>query len=101
MIDTVITLIKETHSKNDFGADVTTETRRTIFCGLKSVNRSDFYAAGQAGLALDHVFVTDPTNYDGEQIVEYCGNRYEVTRVYEASLDRLEIYAGHKVGVFS
>lgn len=100
MTDTIIALIKEQHSQNDFGADITTETSRTVFCSLKSVSRSDFYAAGQAGFALDHVFVTDPINYDGEQIAEFNGKRYEITRVYQASVDSLEIYAGHKVGVF-
>ena len=100
MNDAVLTLIQETHSRNDYGVDITTETSRTVFCSLKSVNRSDFYSAGQAGFALDHVFVTDPINYNGEQLAEYLGTRYEITRVYQASIDKLEIYAGHKVGVF-
>lgn len=100
MRDTTIALISEVHSRNDFGVDLTTETSRTVFCELKSVSRADFYSAGQAGLALDHVFVTDPVNYDGERIVEYLGDRYEVTRIYQASIDCLEIYVGHKVGVF-
>lgn len=100
MRDTIITLVKEVYSKNDYGAPITTETTRNVFCGLKSVNRTDFYSAGQEGLALDHVFITDPVNYDGEQIVIYLGKRYEVTRTYQVSLDTLEIYVGHKVGVF-
>lgn len=99
MNDTTIVLIHEEHEKNDFGVDLTTETSRTVFCELKSVGRADFYSAGQAGLALDHVFVTDPVNYRGERIVEYLGDRYEVTRTYQASIDRLEIYVGHKVGL--
>ena len=99
MRDTTIALIREVHSKNDFGVDLTTEFNREIFCELKSVSRADFYSAGQAGLALDHVFVTDPINYNGERIVEYLGDRYEVTRTYEASIDSPEIYVGHKVGV--
>lgn len=99
MRDTTIALIREVHSKNDFGVPLTTEFSREVFCELKSVSRADFYSAGQAGLALDHVFVTDPINYNGERIVEYLGDRYEVTRTYEASIDSLEIYAGHKVGV--
>lgn len=100
MTDTVIYLIAETHARNDFGADVTTETRRKVFCSLKSVGRSEFYAAEQIGLALDHVFITNPINYKGERIVEYQGDRYEVTRTYQPTNDTLEIYAGHKAGVF-
>ena len=100
MNDTVITLVKQEYSKNDFGAPIPVETSRDVFCSLKSVGRSDFYAAGQAGLALDHVFITDPVNYDGEQIIVYLGVRYEVTRTYQSSANTLEIYVGHKVGVF-
>lgn len=101
MTDTVINLIAETHTRNEYGVDITTETARKVFCSLKSVSRSDFYAAEQTGLALDHVFITNPVNYHGERIVEYQGNRYEITRTYQPSSDSLEIYAGHKVGVFS
>lgn len=101
MKDTVITLIGITYHKNSSGVDIAVETEREVYVGLKSVGRSDFYAAGQAGLALDHVFVTDPINYNGEQEVEYLGERYEVTRTYQSSSNVLEIYVGHKAGVFS
>ncbi len=101
MRDAIITLVKEVHTKNDFGVDSTTSTTRTVYCSSKSVNRADFYAAGQIGLALDHVFITNPANYDGERILVYLGERYEITRTYQASADVLEIYAGHKVGVSS
>ena len=101
MRDAVITLVKEEHQKNDFGVDSVVSTTRTVYCNLKSVNRADFYAAGQIGLALDHVFITNPVNYGGERILIYDEYRYEIARVYQASPDVLEIYAGHKVGVTS
>lgn len=101
MTDATINLLKETYTKNDFGVDSATTTSRTVFCSTKSVSRADFYKAGQIGLALDFVFVTDPVNYEGETILEYEGVRYDITRVYQSSLNTLEIYAGHKVGVTS
>lgn len=101
MRDAIITLVKEEHYKNDFGVDSTTSTTRTVYCSSKSVNRADFYGAGQIGLELNYVFITNPVNYDGERILVYNGERYEITRVYQASDDVLEIYAGHKVGVAS
>lgn len=100
MTDVVISLLKETHQVDSEGVDHTIITSRAVMCGLKSVSRTDFYSAGQEGLALDHVFVTDPINYDGEKLVVYLGNKYEVTRTYQVSADKLEIYVGHKVGVF-
>lgn len=99
MTDAVISLVKEVYTQNDFGLDLTTESSRTVFCSTRSVNRADFYAAGQIGLALDYVFITNPVNYQGEKILEYQGERYEISRTYQVSPDTLEIYAGHKVGV--
>lgn len=101
MTDATINLLKEIYTRNDFGVDSATVTSRTVFCSTKSVSRADFYRAGQIGLALDFVFVTDPINYEGETILEYEGVKYDITRVYKASQNTLEIYAGHKVGVTS
>ena len=99
MIDGVITLVSKEHTKNEDKAIVETESTREVFCEVQSVGRSDFYSAAQAGMALEFVFITNPINYAGEQELEYEGERYAVTRTYHASQDRLEIYAGVKVGL--
>lgn len=100
-MDAVITLISETYTKNAEGVDIPTESSTDVFCKVQSVSRSDFYRAGEMGIALSYVFITNPVNYNGEKIVSYNGNRYGVTRTYQPSLDRLEIYAGYKAGVDS
>lgn len=99
MIDTTIKLIAESITKNAYGAPISTETERKIYCQCRSVGRADFYDGMQAGLDQSYVFVTNPVNYQGEKLLEYNGKRYAVTRTYQASLDELEIYAGVKVGV--
>lgn len=98
-MDTTITLIGESFTKNDIGIAVATETRTDVFCSVRSVSRNDFYRAGEIGLALSYVFITNPVNYSGEQLLEYNGERYGIIRTYQPSLDRLELYAGYKVGV--
>ena len=52
MTDAVISLLKETHQVDSEGVDHTIITSRAVMCGLKSVSRTDFYSAGQEGLAL-------------------------------------------------
>lgn len=99
-IDTFVTLIKESYTKNADRANVRQETRRDILCRVQSVSRGEFYSAAQAGLDAAYVFITHPLNYDGEKIVEYQGIRYGVTRTYQSTPDRLEIYVSLKVGVY-
>lgn len=98
-MDATITLIGESFTKNDIGITVATETKTDVFCSVRSVSRNDFYRAGEIGLALSYVFITNPVNYSGEQLLEYNGERYGIIRTYQPSLDRLELYAGYKVGV--
>lgn len=97
--DTVITLVSEVYAKNDFGVDSATEESRTVLCRSRSVSRTDFFSAGQMGLSIEHVFLIQPVNYNGEKIVIFNGNRYSVLRTYQASEDELEIYVGYKAGV--
>lgn len=98
MVDAVITLISETTTTNSYGALIPTKTERQVFCKCRSVGRADFYNGQQAGLALSYVFETNPINYCGESELEYEGERYSITRTYQASADVLELYAGLKVG---
>lgn len=98
-MDTVIKLIRTEYQQNDLAVDSPVETERDVLCRVRSVSRSDFYSAGQFGLALDHVFIINPVNYAGEKILEYNGERYGIERTYQARQDEMELYAGHKVGV--
>lgn len=96
--DAVIKLIEITTTRNSYGAAVNTETEREVLCRRRSVGRNDYYRGLQAGLAMSFVFLTHPLNYHGEKLLEYCGNRYAITRTYQNDYDTLEIYAGEEVG---
>lgn len=98
-MDAVITLVTETYTKDAEGVNQVTETTTDVFCKVRSVSRADFYSAGELGLALSYVFITNPVNYSGQKVLVFGGERYAVVRTYQPSLDVLEIYAGYKVGV--
>ena len=66
----VITLIKQTYTTDAIGQQVPVETRRTVFCDLQSVSRSEWAAAGQLGLNPELVAVMFSPDYQGEEIVE-------------------------------
>lgn len=98
--DDVITLVKQTaaSSLDEYGQETFTETTRQVFCKVTSANRAEFFEARQTGLEPEYVFVTQPTNYEGEKILTYEGVRYQIYRTYRRGADELELYAQKQVG---
>lgn len=105
-IDDVITLIKETPTGeyDELGQELTAETSRVVFCKVTSASRSEYYQARQTGLEPEFVFTLQPTNYDGERVLEYGTDaqgdpqRYAIYRTYRPEADKLELYVHKKVG---
>lgn len=63
--------------------DLPAETKRMVYCTVRSVSRSEVYAAKSSGLDPQLVFVlSDYLEYDGEPQLEYQGRRYKVIRTY-------------------
>ena len=90
--DKEIALIKQITFKDDDGFDATDEQKRGgIFANKKSVKRSEFYMANQAGIRADVIFEMWAADYDGEKIVEWDGKRFKVIRTYEPGEDKIEL----------
>lgn len=76
------------------------ETRREIFARLSSVDRGEFFAAGQNGLRPEYRFTVSACEYNGETLCEYDGIQYAVYRAYRVSgTDDMELYVQRKVGI--
>ena len=87
----VIELITETASAHGVH-DAVTETARTVYCTVRSVTRSEFYNALNAGVQPEYVFVLAlAEDYQGERIVRYRGLKYRVVRTYMTADDGIEI----------
>ena len=102
MVDTEITLIKpEARARDSTGVWRTTaEVKRTILARMDDVSRSEFFAAGQAGMSPDFRFKVNPIEYEGEKVCEWNGKRYAIYRSYHVpGTDDLELYAQREVGV--
>lgn len=82
MID-VITLIEQTRGVDDYGDPVITESARDVFAKLGSIGQQEFYQAHAVGLKPEIKFVlTDYLDYEGEDLVQYEGQRYRVLRTF-------------------
>lgn len=67
----------------DEDGNLTSETRRDVFCKLESVGRSEFYQAQATDLRPELVFVlADYYDYEGEFLCIYEGTWYRVIRTY-------------------
>ena len=67
------------------------ESKRQVFCTVRSVGMTEKYEAMSKGLDLQYVFaLSDYAEYAGEKVVEYNGERYSVIRTYEAG-QKIEI----------
>ena len=53
MFDSVIKLMKETNTVNEYGDTVQTFAERNVFAEVKSIGQSEFYQA-EAGLCPRH-----------------------------------------------
>ena len=102
-MDSVLTLITPIKTQNSIGAFATTsEESITIFGTVSSINRTEWYDAGQNGLNPEIVFTTPIVNYSGQTIAEYNGNRYAIYRTYFPNdSDLIELYLTRDVGTKS
>lgn len=94
----VITLIKETNVKNQYGVYEATTQSREIFCQVRSVTRTEFFEAGRNGINPEYQFTVFADDYEGEKTVVYRGKAYGVYRTYQSRTDTLELYVERKGG---
>ena len=98
-MDDVMILLQHKPELDENHVQKMQEQRRQIFCRVKSVNRSEFFAAGQSGLSPAFLFEVFPADYAGEQELEFHGVRYAVYRTFQRDADTLEVYAQREGGI--
>ena len=105
-MDDVIKLVAETYTSDEARNQIPTNVEpHTVFCRVRSVGRSEYYAAAQAGLKPELVFTLSHfIDYQGEPEVLYTDwtgveKRYVVMRTYSVpDSTEIEITVGEKVG---
>lgn len=90
---TTINLLRESPEAHGV-FDAPTETAVTVFAEIRSVSRSEYYQAESANIHPELVFrLADYTDYNGEKVFVYNGERWRVIRTYTNG-QTLEITAG-------
>lgn len=96
MYESVIKLVAEQRSVDDYGDTVIDTIERNVFAELRSITQSEFYQAQATGLKPEIKFViADYLDYHNEKIIKYApymGEEevYSVLRTYRNN-NQLEI----------
>lgn len=96
MFNSIIKLLKETNTVNEYGDTVQTFTERQVFADVKSIGQSEFYQAEAVGLKPEIKFlIADFVDYQGEKLLKYTPyggteETYTVLRTYRNKIN-LEI----------
>lgn len=106
-MDDVLVLITNTYITDAEGNQIPAETRRTVFCQVSSVGRSEFYQAAQADMHPEYIFtLSNFRDYQGEKFCEYrdwTGNARVlfITRAYRIpDEDAIELTCQERTGPY-
>lgn len=96
MFDSVIKLLNETTTVDEYGDTVTTTTEKIVFAEVLSIRQDEFYQAQALGLKPEIKFViADFADYGGQKQLKYkpfggTEQIYDVLRTYRNKIN-LEI----------
>lgn len=99
-MDDLLTLIAVSYEQDNIGQQIAAETSADVWAHLRSVSRSEWYAAGRDGMQPAIVAEMPIVNYHGERTAVWHGKRYNVYRTYFVDgSDVIELYLEERVGV--
>ena len=90
---TTISLITEVRSAHGVHETIT-ESEREVFAEIRSVTRSEYYNALNAGIQPEYVFkLTAEEDYQKEHFLRYDGLKYRIVRTFLTDDGGIEITA--------
>jgi len=81
------------------GQEQRTETKRTVWAGVRSVTRSEFYQSQQAGLNAALVMKVNTEELGGAEYAEFEDRRYKILRIYRLDAQYSELTVEELKGV--
>lgn len=77
--------------------NITEEVKTFLLCRKKSITRSEFYQANQAGIRPSLVVDIHSFEYDNQELAEFEGKRYHILKTYPVDLETLELTMTEKL----
>ena len=93
-----ITLIaKKITGQDKLKQNITEEVKTKLLCRKRSITRSEFYQANQAGIRPSLVVDIHSFEYDNQELAEFEGKRYRILKTYPVDLETLELTMTEKL----
>ena len=85
---------------DDYGNPIQTVVKTQVYVQPRGVYSSEFYRAAQVGIKPSvSLYLTNRADYDGQKVVEFHGEDYDVVRVdWNAQRDGLSLICEPKIG---
>jgi len=94
----VVDLIQVSPEASGVGTEPT-ETKRTVYCTIRSIGMQEAYQAMGVGLNPElKVILAHDFEYGGEGLCEVCGVRYRILRSYITETDGVELTLQREAG---
>lgn len=94
--DAVVLIKEKIKNTDEFGNPIIEIEKREILCNNLNIYSSEFYQAANVGLKPQAKISIHFMEYDGEEKVEYRGNKYYILRTYQNG-ELLELVLGDKI----
>ena len=98
MKSNVVALIQRSPVVGGVGTEPT-ETKRTVYCTVKSIGMQEAYQAMGVGLNPElKVILAHDFEYNGEDLCELNGHRFRILRSYITETDGIELTLQREAG---
>lgn len=91
-------LVARTYGQDEYGVSDETETKRRVFCSVRSVSHREKVENGLVGIQSSYQLSMFKYDYNMEEIVEYNGQRYVVYDATEYN-DLVRLYIQKEKGI--
>lgn len=87
----IILIARKVTGKDKLKQDITEEVKTTLLCRKKSITRSEFYQARQAGMRPSLILNIHSFEYENQEFAEFEGRRYRIEKTYQIDAKTLEL----------
>lgn len=89
--DYELTLVKQSYRLDDLMNQIPEKVETVVYCGLKSITRTEYYNAASQGIKPEIVFVIHKFEYNGEKEILFEGKKYKAIRTYSTNFEEIEL----------
>ena len=93
----IILIAKKITGQDKLKQNITEEVKTKLLCRKRSITRSEFYQANQAGIRPSLVVDIHSFEYENQELAEFDGKKYRIIRTYPVDLEVLELTLTEKL----